>query len=399
MEFAGRTWKVRGTERPDPAAPARPSSTTLDDEFAFLRDKVCGHVPTSRQFRSRAHPDAIRAADRLYGGYGGYLESRGLSVRADPGLADALYDNYFDLHSRQKAAPSEFDVDRHGKYAAEEYAECFGSYDRFRDIAEEVVRRMSALDPAIAKADLFRDYRRMRADLDSVPRFEQIRSMSSVGVEYYLGLFGSMADFRSAEEYDRSAALRDLESYHGSLERLLGMAPNERQMAAHAPQSGGLLRSLYPTLGGEKGEAYAAFLRDAGKHDPPPMHDPIPHKVRAEMRQRTAGRFMEELGAARQQRQGDHDAGASPAPPAALGPLGRQDILDALGDRDPAPYVEWFGSVEEFADFMISERGGEPEGSGGGEPEGSGGGEPEGSGGGEPEGSDDGADAGGYPAT
>ena len=386
---------------------------------------MCGHVPTSRQFRSRARPDAIRVADRLYGGYGGYLESRGLSVRGDPGLADALYDNYFDLHSRQKTALSEFDLDRHGKYAAEEYAECFGSYDRFRDIAEEVVRRMSALDPAITKADMFRDYRRMRADLGSAPRFEQVRSMSSVGVEYYLGLFGSMANFRSAEEYDRSAALRDLESYHGSLERLLGMAPNERQMASHAPQSGSLLRSLYPGLGGGKG-AYAAFLRDAGMRDPP-MRDPIPHKVRSEMRQRTARRFMEDLGAARQQqRQGDHDAGASPAPPAGPGTLGHREILDALGGKDPAPYVEWFGSVEEFADYMISERGGsgepeggsssngsgEPEGDGGGsngsgEPEGDGGGsnggEPEGDGGGsnggEPEGGDDGADAGGYPAT
>ena len=340
---------------------------------------MCGHVPTSRLFRSRAHPDAIRDADRLYGGYLGYLESKGLSVRADPGLADALYDNYFDLHSRQKTAPSEFDIDRHGKYAAEEYAECFGSYGRFRDIAEEVVRRMSALDPAITKADMFRDYRRMLADLGSAPLFEQVRSMSSVGVEYYLGLFGSMANFRSAEEYDRSATLRNLESHYGGLERLLGMAPNERQMAAYAPQSGGLLRSLYPALGGGK-EAYAAFLRDAGLSDPPPMRDPIPRKVRAEMRQRTAGRFMEELGAARQQQQeqrhGDHKAGAPPAPLADPGPLGRQDILDALGGRDPAPYVEWFGSVEEFADFMISERGGEPDGGAG-----------------------DNADTGGYPAT
>ena len=238
------------------------TSSMLDDEFGFLRDKVYGHAPTSHQFRARADPGAVDAADRLYGGYGGYLKSKGLSVRGDPDLADGLYDAYFSLHSQKKAPPTAADVDLDGRYTAGDYAECFGSYDRFREIAEEVIRRMSALDPGITGAYLFKDYRRMCADLGSEPHFEDVRRMSHVGVEYYLGLFGSMAGFRGAEECDRAAALGDLESDHDRLRGLLGVAPNARQMAAHAPESGGRLAALYPGLGEE--EAHAAFLRDAG---------------------------------------------------------------------------------------------------------------------------------------
>ena len=247
-------------QRPHPDGPH--SASLIDDEFDFLRDKVCGHVPTSRQFAVRAHPDAVAAVDRLYGGYGGYLKSKGLSVRGDPFLEDALYDNYFALHAQRKRAPSAADLDDGGgKYASEEYAECFGSYERFQAMADEIIGRMSNLDAGVAKADLFRDYRRMRGELGRRPHFGEVRLLSHAGVEYYLGLFGSMADFGSAEEYDRAAALQDLESDYRRLRDLLGVAPSARQMADQT-RSAALLRNLYPDM--DEDYAHSEFVRDAG---------------------------------------------------------------------------------------------------------------------------------------
>lgn len=250
----------------DPRSSGQHSTSLIDDEFYFLRDKVCGHVPTSKQFSARAHPDAVAAVDRLYGGYGGYLKSKDLAIRGDPFLEDALYDNYFALRSQRQKVPSAADLDGDGKYASEEYAECFGTYERFQAIADEIIGRMSNLDAGVGKADLFRDYRRMRGELGRRPHFGEMRFLSHAGVEYYLGLFGSMADFGSAEEYDREAALQDLESDYRRLRDLLGVAPNARQIADHT-RSAALLRNLYPDM--DLGYAYSEFMRDAGISETP----------------------------------------------------------------------------------------------------------------------------------
>ena len=253
---------------PDGARAGRPSTAearsqaVLDDEFAYLRDKEYGHTPTSRQFQARAPQGAVDAARRLHGGYAGYLESRGISLRDDPGLGDRLYEAYFALYQKKRAPPSRADVDTDGAYAAGDYAECFGSYDLFQGTAEEIIGRMSRLDTTVTKAALFRDYRRMRRELGRAPHFDEARRMSGLGIEYYLGLFGTMAEFASAEEYDRTMALQALESDYRRLAGILGAAPDAGQMAQRAPPSGGRLSSLYPGLGAA--EAYAMFLEDAG---------------------------------------------------------------------------------------------------------------------------------------
>ena len=239
--------------------------SVIDGEFAYLRDKECGHVPTSRQFRTWASRDAVDAAGRLYGGYAGYLESRGLTLRGDPGLTDRLYEAYFALYLRKRAPPSGADLDLEGEYAVEDYAECFGSYDRFQGAADEIAGRMSRLSTGVTKDALFRDYRRMRAALGRAPHFDEMRHKSSLGIEYYLGLFGTMTEFASAEEYDRTTTLHNLESDYRRLAGLLGVAPSASQMAEHEPSSKGRLRSLYPGLDGA--EAYERFLEDAGIAD------------------------------------------------------------------------------------------------------------------------------------
>ena len=249
-----------GAGRP-PAADAR-SRAALDDEFDYLRDKEYGHTPTTRQFRARAQPDAVNAAERMFGGYAGYLESRDLALRGDPDLEDRLYEAYFALYQKKRALPSRADLDRDGEFAAEDYAECFGSYDFFQGVADEIAGRMSRLDTTVTKAALFRDYRRMRRDLGRAPHFGEVRRMSGLGIEYYLGLFGTMAEFASAEEYDRTMVLQGLESDYRKLAGILGAAPDADQMAQRAPLSSGLLRSLYPDL--DAAEAYRAFLEDAG---------------------------------------------------------------------------------------------------------------------------------------
>lgn len=242
------------------AAEAR-SQAALDDEFAYLRDKEYGHTPTSRQFRARAPQGAVDAAERLHGGYAAYLESRDISLRDDPALGDRLYEAYFALYQKKRAPPSRADVDSDGVYTSEDYAECFGSYGLFQGAADEIVGRMSRLDTTVTKAALFRDYRRMRRELGRAPHFDEARRMSGLGIEYYLGLFGTMTEFASAEEYDRTMALQALGSDYRRLAGILGAAPDAGQMAERVPSSGGRLRSLYPGL--DAAEAHAMFLKDA----------------------------------------------------------------------------------------------------------------------------------------
>ena len=56
-----------------------------------------------------------------------------------------------------------------------------------------------------------------------------------------------------------------------------------------------------------------------------------------------------------------------PLRPPALRPPALRDILDALDGEDPAPYAEWFVSVKEFADILISRRGSGPDRGGSGD--------------------------------
>ena len=74
-----------------------------------------------------------------------------------------------------------------------------------------------------------------------------------------------MTEFTSAEEYDRTTTLHNLESDYRRLAGLLGVAPSASRMAEHEPSSKGRLRSLYPSLDGA--EAYERFLEDAGIAD------------------------------------------------------------------------------------------------------------------------------------
>ena len=277
--------------------------------------------------------------DRQYGGYAAYLESRGLALRDDPDLKDRLYEAYFSLYLRKRAPLSRDDLDLGGDYTAADYEECFGDYGRFQVTIDEIVGRMSLLDTGVTRASLFRDYRKMRADCGGrAPHFDEVRRMSGLGIEYYLGLFGTMTEFASAEEYDRVTTLREVEAAHLSLAGLLGLAPNARQMAEHAATSYDLLDSLYP--GQDRGEAYARFMADVGIAETP-LSDPVPHDVRAKMRQRAIRRFKDATAL----RRGADGASA----------LSRADVLNALLGKDPAPYEEWFGSVDAFADALVSD--------------------------------------------
>lgn len=337
---SGRAGSAPGATRPE---------TAIDKEFAYLRDKEYGHMPTSRQFRARAPRRVVDDVDRQYGGYAAYLKSRGLALRDDPDLRDRLYEAYFSLYLRKRAALSRDDLDLGGDYTAADYEECFGDYGRFQATIDEIVGRMSLLDTGVTRASLFRDYRKMRADCGGrAPHFDEVRRMSGLGIEYYLGLFGTMTEFASAEEYDRVTTLREIEAAHLSLAGLLGLAPNARQMAEHAASSYDLLDSLYP--GQDRGRAYARFMADAGIAETP-LSDPVPHDVRAKMRQRAMRRFRDATALQR----GADDSST----------LSRADVLNALLGKNPAPYEEWFGSVDAFADALVSDAGGsKDEGSG-----------------------------------
>ena len=328
-----------GSGRAGSAPAATRPKTAIDKEFAYLRDKEYGHIPTSRQFRARAPRRVVDDVDRQYGGYAAYLESRGLALRDDPDLRDRLYEAYFSLYLRKRAPLSRGDLDLGGDYTAADYEECFGDYGRFQVTIDEIVGRMSLLDTGVTRASLFRDYRKMRADCGGrAPHFDEVRRMSGLGIEYYLGLFGTMTEFASAEEYDRVTTLREVEAAHLSLAGLLGLAPNARQMAEHAATSYDLLDSLYP--GQDRAEAYARFMADVGIAETP-LSDPVPPDVRAKMRQRAMRRFKD----ATSLRRGADGAST----------LSRADVLSALLGKDPAPYEEWFGSVDAFADALVSD--------------------------------------------
>lgn len=121
--------------------------------------------------------------------------SGGVSRGPDQGARDALYDDYFELCKKAGRRIRVEDLGR-GRHSRSEYATHFGSAERFCSEAGYIADSAGQLDPGIGKVQLRHDYDRMRQLLGRHPHFEEVVKMSAVGAQYYVGLCGSLGQFK-----------------------------------------------------------------------------------------------------------------------------------------------------------------------------------------------------------
>ncbi len=193
----------------DGTSTTTPTVKEIDEEFRHLKDEIYAHVPTSRQFWELARSDTREEMTRLYGGYHEYLTAKGISITGDSILEDNLYDEYFELYikrnrqsSSRKPIPTE-ELHEYGRYRIEDYKECFGSLAEFENTVTVLVRRIHDITKDVFTEDLMSDYDVMEEELGREPHFEEIRSMSRFGIEYYLRMYGSLSRFRQIRSIRR----------------------------------------------------------------------------------------------------------------------------------------------------------------------------------------------------
>lgn len=227
-------------------------------------------------------------------------------------------------------------LDGHGNYRIGDYEECFGMFERFENLAGEVLGRIKSIRPDIAHADVHRDFAQVAGQLGRDPHFEELMVMSHLGAEYCVGLFGSFGRFKQvARSQSRQSLLGIMREDYLRLKKLLGTAPNASQMESYTGM-GHKLKEMYPVappgFGGPTD--YGRFLRDLGISDMP-AGDPVPDSLSGEMRERMILKFEDDESK-----------------------RGRQAAMEALIRADRVPYLEWFGSKERFID-ILDESGGD----------------------------------------
>lgn len=179
-----------------------PTAEDIDKEFEHLRDVVYAHIPTNRQFWELASFEIRNAMNHLYGGYHEYLKAKGITILGDHRLEDNLYDEYFELyvktdkHKRTSETVSVKNLHKYGKYRIDDYAECFGSLEEFQIRVSTIIQRIGNIDKNASIEEIVADYEEITANCRREPHFEEIRTMSKIGIEHYLNLFGSLSRFR-----------------------------------------------------------------------------------------------------------------------------------------------------------------------------------------------------------
>ena len=86
--------------------------------------------------------------------------------------------------------------------------------------------KINDISPSITEDDLFHDYSQIEDELGRTPHFEEIRTSSYFGIEYYLHYFGTLGKFikiSKLDPKDRPEKFFEVkkESSENNLEKLL----------------------------------------------------------------------------------------------------------------------------------------------------------------------------------
>ncbi len=302
------------------------SSEKIDEHFNYLKDKIYGHTPTTKQFFKSSSPDILITMEHLYGPYQKYLESKGVSIKDDANLQDKLYDEYFELYDLVKSSINKEMLDEYGEYRIDDYVECFGTYENFEKITDEIIARANKLDPSITYDDLYHDYTRIIEDLGREPHFEEMKLMSYLGIEYYIGKFATYGRFTKIAKLkgDSRKVMQSLQQDFFKIKRLLKMPPNYRQMRQYS-EFGHKLEELYNGNENDISESdYHRFLNDIGEFGTT-LKDPIPDSFKKQKRTDLLESFQDSVLKNE-----------------------KEKTMDLFLDAESIPYVEWFGSKDGF---------------------------------------------------
>ena len=294
------------------------SAEQIDIHYGKLKNTHFGHVPTTSQFQQCTSTGLIELMNQLYGGYSNYLDAKGDAILDDPILKDSLYEEYFELLISTKHSISKEALDEYGDYRLNDYVECFGNYEKFEKIITEILEKLKNISHEIEFDDVFQDYDRISTNLGRHPHFEEIRSQSYIGIEYYIHHFGTIGQFKKifTLKPDERYFKYTLRNSFFNLKKLLLIIPNYRQM------------KRFSGLGTKFEEQYSQsnyykFLHEIGESGVPFSDDDL------ETKQQIQNNFSKIFSDNIQN-------------------FGEEKSIKILFDEDSIPYVEWFDSKESF---------------------------------------------------
>lgn len=185
-----------------------PEENKLITVFEELRS-VCGHIPTSRQFKKIVQEKKLTDEFKKYNNsdYSKFLHNCNLLLQSDLDLKDSLYEEYFEKCVKENRQITRKQLDEYGQYRISDYEEVFGLFSKFqKKTSGELEKILDNYDEKIKNVDaefklIDRDLSILRSKLNKTPHFDDLRIHSEIGSYRYL-IQIRISDLRYLRNYD-----------------------------------------------------------------------------------------------------------------------------------------------------------------------------------------------------
>jgi len=219
----------------------------LENHFVFLRTKLLGHIPTSREFREYSGME-YEIMEKLYGSYHEFLESMNLRLTEAPKLREKLFDEYLELYLSVHRKITETELDEFGRFRLSDYNEAFSDINEFFGFVDKILERVNNCT-SISDKDLYDDYENIKETVDHEPTFDDILTHSKHGIEYYLRNHGTLSRFKRVVglPIDDQKVIKKLEHDFFEIRDELDMQPTLEQMKRHS-EYGSSIERIFGTF-------------------------------------------------------------------------------------------------------------------------------------------------------
>jgi len=292
--------------------------------YQKVRKTLFEHPPTQRQFaKSLKNYKLLDVMKDVYGSYHNFLESQGEKISHNLILEDILFDEYFELNEKLGRQPSKEELDGYGSYTISDYVECFGSYEGFQNIVDEISFNTSEITKEISINELQDDYTKLKIALDHIPHFTEIKNKSKFGIEHYLKKFTSFGKFRRIMENQEGEehVMFELRKDYERIRKILEIPLNLTQMMRHSDYGGKILDIF---------GKYSEFLNYVKEKEKP--SEIISEKIIKTKQDELQKRFNGNVEI-----------------------VGKDAAMDILLKEESIPYVEWYGSKKKFLEPILND--------------------------------------------